>query len=107
MSIKWQQLGDNIIQPGPKEDYNNFYKRAPKPVRNELKKFKEKAKKYSKPSKKEQIIAEIDTDKQHHQLVKFCAQAFAQTELAKNSGYEFYFAEQFSPTPLILNTMTT
>jgi len=93
MSTKWQQLGDTIVQPGPKEEYSDFYKRAPKPVKDKLKKLKERAKKYSKTSKKEQIIAEIDTDKLHHQLVKSCAQAFAQTELAEKSGYEFYFAE--------------
>ncbi|OPY37002.1 MAG: hypothetical protein A4E35_01462 [Methanoregula sp. PtaU1.Bin051] len=41
----------------------------------------------------ERINNEIDTDRKHQEIVRLCAKSFADTELAKKTGYEFYFAE--------------
>ena len=35
----------------------------------------------------------MERDKQHQNLVKLCAKAFAQTDLSSKTGYEFYFTE--------------
>lgn len=41
----------------------------------------------------ERINNEIDTDRKHQEIVRLCAKSFADTELVKKTGYEFYFAE--------------
>lgn len=48
---------------------------------------------YFKPTSFEKINNEIDNDKRHQNLIKFCARAFANTDLAIKSGYKFYFTE--------------
>ena len=45
------------------------------------------------PSAKEKIIEELDTDTRHQNLLRFCAKAFAKTDLSEQSGYQFYFTE--------------
>lgn len=35
----------------------------------------------------------MERDKQHQNLVKLCAKAFAQTDLSSKTGYDFYFTE--------------
>jgi len=45
------------------------------------------------PNFKEKISNEIDNDKKHQEIVQLCAKSFADTDLAKATGYEFYFAE--------------
>jgi len=49
--------------------------------------------KYYLPSAKEKIIEELDTDTRHQNLLRFCAKAFAKTDLSDRSGYQFYFTE--------------
>jgi len=41
----------------------------------------------------ERVNNEIDTDRKHQEIVRLCAKSFADTDLAKKTGYEFYFAE--------------
>ena len=86
-------MGDRISTPLDPENYSGFYKRSSTLVREELEKLKEKFKKYAAPSQREKIENVIETDKRHHVLMKLCAKSFAQTNLSKSSGYEFYFAE--------------
>lgn len=45
------------------------------------------------PAFVERVNNEIDTDKKHQEIVRLCAKSFADTDLAKKTGYEFYFAE--------------
>lgn len=45
------------------------------------------------PIFKEKISNEIDNDKKHQEIIQLCAKSFADTDLAKATGYEFYFAE--------------
>ena len=49
--------------------------------------------KYNIPAFKERINNDILTDQAHQDIVRLCAKSFANTELTKKTGYEFYFAE--------------
>lgn len=53
----------------------------------------EKWTKYNIPAFKERINNDILTDQAHQDIVRLCAKSFANTELTKKTGYEFYFAE--------------
>jgi hypothetical protein len=90
---KW---GDPILPPNEEENYDTFYKRAPKETKDELEKIKNKWKKEFFPDKESVIKNELETHGKHHELMKLCAKAFLDTPLSVNSGYEFYF-----PEPLI------
>ncbi|MBP2133391.1 hypothetical protein J2128_001345 [Methanomicrobium sp. W14] len=79
--------------PYPTETYQEFYKRAPKHIKAKLEEIKKRKKEYFLPSKREDLSEEIQTDTNHHELMKLCVKGFAQTRLSQNSGYEFYFAE--------------
>lgn len=48
---------------------------------------------YNIPAFKERINNDILTDQAHQDIVRLCAKSFANTELTKKTGYEFYFAE--------------
>jgi hypothetical protein len=48
---------------------------------------------YNIPVFKERINSDIETDQAHQDIVRLCAKSFADTELTKKTGYEFYFAE--------------
>lgn len=45
------------------------------------------------PIFKGKIGIDIDNHKNHQEIVQLCAKSFADTELVKKTGYEFYFAE--------------
>lgn len=82
------------------QDYEGFYQKSSIEVRQELRKLKDTWRKYYEPVVREQLIENINRDKEHHSLVKLCAKSFAETDLSSNSGYEFYFAEplvEFGP----------
>jgi len=49
--------------------------------------------KYNIPAFKERINNDILTDQAHQDIVRLCAKSFANTEITKITGYEFYFAE--------------
>jgi len=79
-------------QLGP-EDYDIYYKRSSNETKQKLKKEKEKLKRYFEEFARSELYDQIERDKKHHNLVRLCAKSFANTELSKESGYEFYFAE--------------
>ena len=74
-------------------DYEGFIQKSSLEERRILRKLNDEWKKYYEPVAKERLIENIETDKKHHNLIKLCAKAFAETDLSINSGYEFYFAE--------------
>lgn len=61
--------------------------------RQKLKFLKKKGQEIFIDSSREILLEELERDKQHQNLVKLCAKAFAQTNLSSNTGYEFYFTE--------------
>lgn len=79
--------------PQKGETFNEVYKRAPLHVKKELDALKKEWKKYFEGIERQILIDEIGTDRNHHKLMKLCADAFADTELSKKTGYKFYFTE--------------
>ena len=75
------------------EDFEGFLQKLPLEERRKLKQLLTKWQKYNEPAVKECLIENIETDRNHHNLVKLCTKSFAETALSVNSGYEFYFAE--------------
>lgn len=70
-----------------------FFRRLSAKEKEEYLKSLERWTSHNLPVFEGQICAEIDTDKKHQEIVQLCAKSFAETELAKKTGYEFYFAE--------------
>jgi hypothetical protein len=88
--------------PQKGETFHEVYKRAPLSVKKELDSLKKDCKEYFRAIDRQTLIDEIETDKKHHHLMRLCANAFADTDLSKQSGYKFYFTE-----PLIELISTT
>jgi hypothetical protein len=79
--------------PQKGETFSDFYKRAPLDVKKLLDSLKKECKEYFKTFERQTLIDELQTDRKHHNLMRLCANAFADTELSKKSGYRFYFTE--------------
>ena len=73
--------------------YEEFYSCLSNEEKSHLRKLTKQFVDYFKPAVLERINNELDNDKRHQNLIKFCAKAFAKTDLAFRSGYEFYFTE--------------
>lgn len=82
-----------FVPPQPGETYDGFYKRAPDDIRKSLDRLKEDWKSNLKINKKRTLEKILEIENSHHQLIKTCAKAFANTSLSERSGYTFYFVE--------------
>jgi len=58
-----------------------------------MERLKEAWKSNLKVNLKRNLQSIIETNNNHHQLIKACAKAFADTSLSKKTGYQFYFLE--------------
>jgi len=75
------------------QSYEEFYSCLSNEEKSQLRKLTKGFVEYFKPAVLERINNELDNDRRHQNLIKFCAKAFAKTDLALRSGYEFYFTE--------------
>ena len=85
-----EYIGDARNNP---QSYEEFYSCLSNEKKSQLRKLTTRFVDYFKPVVLERINNELDNDKRHQNLIKFCAKAFAKTDLAFRSGYEFYFTE--------------
>jgi hypothetical protein len=88
------QWGESIAGPTSKSlSYDATYRHLSEKSKKEFLRIEKKWKKFSESNAEQVIHSEIETDKQHQNLVKLCAGAFAETDLSIKSGFQFYFAE--------------